>query len=176
MYGPWLQSFGSNYENACSQFTRRFPLDLVMHAMTLIMRFKVFEACGTFHHQTSGTAMRTPSAVTCATLQYDYGFHEITKLMTKYMHERHLVYYSWIGHGLQGGPTLAFLLWLSEFKTKTSFGFLIKKIRGRFFYFFEKSKNELVRSKMMFLAILEKIDRFPIIAICKRFRNIRAYD
>ena len=26
--------------------------------------------------------------------------------------------YSWIGHGLQRGPTLAFSLWLSEFKTK----------------------------------------------------------
>ena len=43
--------------------------------------------------------------------------------------------YSWIGHGLQNGPTLAFLLWLSEFKTKTSFGFLIKTIRGCFFIF-----------------------------------------
>ena len=39
--------------------------------------------------------------------------------------------YSWIGHGLQGGPTLAFL-WLPDFKTKTSSGFLIKKIRGVF--------------------------------------------
>ena len=35
--------------------------------------------------------------------------------------------YSWIGHGLQSGPTLAFLPWLSDFKTKTSFGFLVKK-------------------------------------------------
>ena len=60
--------------------------------------------------------------------------------------------YSWIGHGLQRRPTLAFSLWLSKFKTKTSFGFLIKQIRGRF-YFFEKSKNELVRPKTMFLAI-----------------------
>ena len=36
-------------------------------------------------------------------------------------------YYSWIGHGLQSELTLAFSLWLSEFKTKTSFGFIIKK-------------------------------------------------
>ena len=43
------------------------------------------------------------------------------------------------------------------FKTKTSFGFLIKKIRRRFFYFFQKSKNELVRPKTMFLVILAKI-------------------
>ena len=43
--------------------------------------------------------------------------------------------YSWIGHGLQSGPTLAFSLWLSDFKTKTSFGFLIKKIRGHFSFF-----------------------------------------
>ena len=43
------------------------------------------------------------------------------------------VKYSWIGHGLQSGPTLAFSLWLSEFKPKTSFGFLINKIRGHFF-------------------------------------------
>ena len=40
--------------------------------------------------------------------------------------------YSWIGHGLQSGPTFAFTLWLSEVKTKTSFGFLFKEIRGRF--------------------------------------------
>ena len=66
-----------------------FPLDLVMHAMTLIMRFNVFEAGDTFHHQISGTAMGTPSAVTYATLYY--GCHEITKLLVKYM--RHLVYY-----------------------------------------------------------------------------------
>ena len=35
--------------------------------------------------------------------------------------------YSWIGRGLQSGPTLAFSLWLSDFKTRTSFGFLVKK-------------------------------------------------
>ena len=68
--------------------------------------------------------------------------------------------YSSIGHGLQSGPTLAFSLWLSYFKTKTSFGLLVKKIRGRVFYFFEKSKNELVRPKTVFLAILAKIRSF----------------
>ena len=47
-------------------------------------------------------------------------------------------FYSWIGHGLQSGPTLAFSLWLSVFKTKTSFGFLIKHIGGRIFWFFGK--------------------------------------
>ena len=60
-----------------------FLLDLVMHAMILIMRFNVFETGDTFHHQTSGTAMGRPSTVTYATLYYD--FHEITKLMAKYM-------------------------------------------------------------------------------------------
>ena len=56
-----------------------------------------------------------------------------------------LLFYNWIGHGLQSGPLLAFSLWLSGFKIKTGFGFLIKKIRGRiFFNFFKKSKNELV--------------------------------
>ena len=66
-------------------------------------------------------------------------------------------FYSWVGHGLQSGPTLAFSLCLSDFKTKTSFGFLIKKSGVVFFNLFEKSKNELVRPKMMFLAILAKI-------------------
>ena len=41
--------------------------------------------------------------------------------------------YSWIGHGLQSAPTLAFSLWLSDFKTKTSFGFLVKKTGVVFF-------------------------------------------
>ena len=63
---------------------------------------------------------------------------------------------SWINHGLQSRPTLAFLLWLSNFKNKTSFGILVKNIRGRFFNFSEKSKNELVRPKMMFLVVLAK--------------------
>ena len=49
--------------------------------------------------------------------------------------------YSWIGHGLQNGPMLVFSLWLSDFKTNTSFGFLIKKTRGSFF---RKIKTELV--------------------------------
>ena len=72
-----------------------------------------------------------------------------------------LITYSWIDHGLQSGPTLAFSLWLSYFKTKTSFGFLIKKNRGHFlFFFFKKSKNELVRPKMMFLAIFARIQSF----------------
>ena len=48
---------------------------------------------------------------------------------------------SWIGHGLQSGPTLAFSLWLSEFKTNTNFGFLIKKNQGSFFVFFRKIKT-----------------------------------
>ena len=49
--------------------------------------------------------------------------------------------YSWIGHGLQSGPTLAFSLWLSDIKTKTSFGFLIKNYRGHFFNFSKKLKK-----------------------------------
>ena len=68
-----------------------------------------------------------------------------------------LLFYNWIGHGLQSGPLLAFSLWLSGFKIKTGFGFLIKKIRGRiFFNFFKKSKNEYVRPKVMFLLIVVK--------------------
>ena len=39
--------------------------------------------------------------------------------------------YSWIGYGLQSGPTLVFLLWMSDFKTKTIFGILIKSQKGR---------------------------------------------
>ena len=35
--------------------------------------------------------------------------------------------YSCIGQGLQSGPTQAFSLWLSYFKTKISFGFIVKK-------------------------------------------------
>ena len=56
-----------------------FPLDLVMHAVTLMMRFNVFEDGDALHHQISGTVMGTPSVITYATLYY--GFHEITKLM-----------------------------------------------------------------------------------------------
>ena len=44
--------------------------------------------------------------------------------------------YNWIGHGLQSGPTLAFLLRMSDFKTKMSFGFLMKKSGVAFFQFF----------------------------------------
>ena len=42
-------------------------------------------------------------------------------------------FYRWIGHGLHGGLTLAFLLWLSNFKTETRFGFLVKKAGVVFF-------------------------------------------
>ena len=61
-------------------------------------------------------------------------------------------WYSWIGDRLQSGPTLTFSLWLSDFKTKTSLGIPIKKPGVVYFFiFFEKSKNELVRPKTMFL-------------------------
>ena len=49
--------------------------------------------------------------------------------------------YSWIGHGLQSGPTLTFLLWLTVFKTKTSFGFLIKKAEVTYFLCFQKTEK-----------------------------------
>ena len=55
-------------------------------------------------------------------------------------------WYSWIGHGLQSWPALLFLLWLSHFKTKTRFGFLIKQ-SGGVFNFSKQSQNELVRLK-----------------------------
>ena len=47
--------------------------------------------------------------------------------------------YSWIGHGLQSEPTLAFSLMLSDFKTKTSFWFLVKKSGVVLFFYFSKS-------------------------------------
>ena len=49
--------------------------------------------------------------------------------------------YSWIGHGLQSGPTLACSLWRSEVNTKTGFGCLIENIRGRLFLIFSKRRN-----------------------------------
>ena len=47
--------------------------------------------------------------------------------------------YSWIGHRLQTGLTLVFLLLLSNFKTKTSFGFLSPNYTGRVFLIFSKN-------------------------------------
>ena len=41
--------------------------------------------------------------------------------------------YSWISHGLQSRSTSTFLLWLSNFKTKTSFGDSHQKNQGSFF-------------------------------------------
>ena len=55
--------------------------------------------------------------------------------------------YSWVGDGLQSGPTLVFSMWLSDFKTKTSFGFLIKKIRGRIFLLFQKVEKRARTAK-----------------------------
>ena len=60
------------------------------------------------------------------------------------------VQYSWIDHGLQSGHTLGFLLWLSNFKTKTSFGFLIKEVRGRFFIFLKSRKINSYDQKRCF--------------------------
>ena len=51
--------------------------------------------------------------------------------------KRYSAVYSWIDHELKSGPTLAFSLWLSDFKTKTSFRFSIKKT-GVVFLFFQK--------------------------------------
>ena len=65
--------------------------------------------------------------------------------------------YSWIDHRLQAGLTLAFLPWLSDFKSATSFGFLSPNytyVACFFSFFFKKSKNELVRPNMVFLVIL----------------------
>ena len=43
---------------------------------------------------------------------------------------------------------LNFLLWLSNFKTKTSFGFLVKKSAVVYFFiFFQKSKNKARTAK-----------------------------
>ena len=52
-----------------------------------------------------------------------------------------LIIYSWIGHRLQTGLTLAFLLWLFDFKTKTSFGFLSPNYTGYLFWIFSKNLN-----------------------------------
>ena len=46
--------------------------------------------------------------------------------------------YSWIGHRLQAGLTLAFLLWPSDFKSKTSFGFLSPNYTQHVFWVFSK--------------------------------------
>ena len=63
--------------------------------------------------------------------------------------------YNWIGHGLQSVPTLAFLLWQSDFKTKSSFGFLNKKIRGCLFFLRKVKKwDRMVKTDV--LAILAK--------------------
>ena len=69
--------------------------------------------------------------------------------------------YSWIGHRLQTGLTLAFLLLSYNFKSETSFGFLSPNYTGHVFWFyFEKSKNELVWQFLMFLEFVAKIPWF----------------
>ena len=59
-------------------------------------------------------------------------------------------------------------------KTRLVLNFSSKKSGVVFSYFFEKSKNELVQPKTMFLAILAK--NWSRSTTCKRFRNIRAYN
>ena len=70
---------------------------------------------------------------------------------------QHLIWwhilYSWIDHRLEVGPTLAFLLSLSGFKSNTGFGFLVKNYTQQV-GFFERLKNELVWPKSVFLTIL----------------------
>ena len=69
--------------------------------------------------------------------------------------------YSWIARQLGIGRTSAFLLSMFDSKSAPSFGFLIENYTGHVFWiFFEKPKNELVRPKMVFLAILAKIRSF----------------
>ena len=68
--------------------------------------------------------------------------------------------YSWIGHGLQSEPTLAFLLWLSDFKTKTIFGFLVKKLGVIFLFFFRKVEKWAFPAKNDVLEILAEIRWF----------------
>ena len=48
---------------------------------------------------------------------------------------------SWIGYRLQIGLTLASSSWLSDFKTKTSFGFLVPNYMGYVFWMFWKIKK-----------------------------------
>ena len=71
--------------------------------------------------------------------------------------KRLIVKYSWIGHGLQSGPTLACSLWLSDLKNQEQLWISRQKNQGSFFNFFGQSKNELVRPKTVFLAVLAKI-------------------
>ena len=73
--------------------------------------------------------------------------------------------YSWIDNELQIGPTLAFMLWLSDFETKTSFGFLIKKNRGFILIFSKIQKMSSFDQKCYFWRFWQKFDCSPIIAI-----------
>lgn len=70
--------------------------------------------------------------------------------------------YSWIGHGLQSGLTLAFSPWLSDFKTKTSFGFLSPNCTGHVFWIF--LKNRKMSSFGQFWRFWRKFYGSPIIA------------
>ena len=65
--------------------------------------------------------------------------------------------YNWVDHGLQSGPTLAFCCGCPISKLRPVLDFSSKKSGV---VFFKNLKNELVRPKMMFLAILAKIRSF----------------
>ena len=66
---------------------------------------------------------------------------EKSKPKIKYTKKNRVVIslYNWIHHQLQTGLTLAVLLWLSNFKTKTSFGFLSPNYTGRVFWIFSNN-------------------------------------
>ena len=65
-------------------------------------------------------------------------------------------------------PMLAFLLLLPDFKTQTSFGFLIENYRGRFICCCCcKSQNELIWPKRMFLTML-----LPESIIVQEYRDL----
>ena len=60
------------YTKMCTNYGLKVLEQIIkmLARISLIMIFNVFEAGDTFHHQTSGTALGTPSAVTYATLYY----------------------------------------------------------------------------------------------------------
>ena len=57
------------------------------------------------------------------------------------LHPTMLHRYSWIAHQLDIGRMQAFLLWMSDFKSETSFGFRIENYMSHVFWIFPKTSK-----------------------------------